>query len=134
MCLRSIAFNVSVLAGIELHPITLLSGLLNTEKEMLDLHARLKLSRFERDLGLFVIANRGDKIHPVLKRSDLRVCIFCQRCLSFAQTQVKIRPYQFLVVDNHQQHKDCKEWAVETLKYRGDTELASELEQWQPPR
>ena len=53
------------MAGIEVHPITLLAALLRSEEEMMELHGRLKLSGFERDLGLFVIANRGDKIHHV---------------------------------------------------------------------
>ncbi len=37
------------------------------------------------------------------------------------------------MVDNHK-HKDCKEWTVEVLKYRGEAELASELEAWEVPR
>ncbi len=38
---------------------TLLSALLRTDEEMQNLHGRLKLSAFERDLGFFVIKHRG---------------------------------------------------------------------------
>ncbi len=63
---------VSSLAGISLDPIALVAALLRTEKEMLQLHSRLKLSSQERDMGVFIIANREDKIHPV--RPAVFVC------------------------------------------------------------
>ncbi len=64
--------DVSFLAGISLDPIALVAALLRTEKEMLQLHSRLKLSSQERDMGVFIIANREDKIHPV--RPAVFVC------------------------------------------------------------
>ena len=45
--------------AIDVNPMTLLSALLRTDEEMQNLHGRLKLSAFERDLGFFVIKHRG---------------------------------------------------------------------------
>lgn len=42
----------------ETNPITLLSGLLNDEQDAFELHQRLKLSAFERDLAKFITVNR----------------------------------------------------------------------------
>ena len=40
------------------HPVTLLSSLLDSQEEMSALNSRLKMSGYERDLGHFVIGNR----------------------------------------------------------------------------
>ena len=42
----------------ELHGACLLSALLHDEKEVLELHKRLKFSTFERDLILFIVTYR----------------------------------------------------------------------------
>jgi hypothetical protein len=44
------------------------------------------------------------------------------------------RPYQLLVVNSKGKTCDTKEWVREVLKYRGDSVLLSEFEQWNVPR
>lgn len=41
-------------------PPTLLATMLQTTEQMMDLHSRLKLSAYERDMALFVINHRHD--------------------------------------------------------------------------
>lgn len=48
--------------GLNPLPITLLVGLLRSEEEMLNLHSRLKLSAFERDLGRFIVEYRNGEL------------------------------------------------------------------------
>jgi len=48
-----------------LHPITLLVSLLENQDDMMKLHLRLKLSAFERDMGLFLLEHRD--VPPDLK-------------------------------------------------------------------
>ncbi|XP_021936228.1 CCA tRNA nucleotidyltransferase 1, mitochondrial isoform X2 [Zootermopsis nevadensis] len=94
-----------------LHPVALLVALLRVQDEVMNFHSRVKLSSYERDLGFFVVEHRGDKPH------------------------VKpLRPYQLLVVNSKGKTRDTKEWVCEVLKYRGDSALLSEFEQWNVPR
>ena len=43
-----------------LHPITLLVSLLKNQDDMMKLHLRLKLSAYERDMGLFLLEHRDE--------------------------------------------------------------------------
>merc|ERR1712038_1182566 len=43
-----------------LHPITLLASLLKNQDDMMKLHLRLKLSAYERDMGLFLLEHRDE--------------------------------------------------------------------------
>ena len=72
------------------------------------------MSGFERDLGLFVIANREDK--------------------NIEANSKKIRAYQDLIVDNHHKTKEMKDYAMEVLKYRRELDIAGEIGKWEPPR
>jgi len=94
-----------------MHPVTLLVALLRNQDEVMKFHSRVKLSAYERDLGLFVVEHRGDK--PSVK---------------------PLRPYQLLVVNSKGRTGDTKEWACEVLKYRGASALLCEFEQWTVPR
>ncbi|PNF36518.1 CCA tRNA nucleotidyltransferase 1, mitochondrial [Cryptotermes secundus] len=94
-----------------LHPVALLAALLRNQDEVMKFHSRVKLSSYERDLGLFVVEHRGDK--PSVK---------------------PLRPYQLLVVNSKGKTHDTKEWVCEVLKYRGDQTLLKEFEQWSVPR
>lgn len=94
-----------------LHPVTLLVAFLRTQDEVMKFHSRVKLSSYERDLGLFVVEHRGDK--PSVK---------------------PLRPYQQLVVNSKGKTGDTKEWVCEVLKYKGNSVLLSEFEQWNVPR
>jgi tRNA nucleotidyltransferase (CCA-adding enzyme) len=94
-----------------LHPVTLLVALLRNQDELMTFHSRVKLSSYERDLGLFVVEHRGDK--PSVK---------------------PLRPYELLVVNSKGRTGDTKEWVCEVLKYRCASALLCEFEQWTVPR
>lgn len=78
---------------------------------MMQLHNRLKLSAFERDLGLFLVAHRDSKPH-----------------------QKPLRPYQLLLLESRGNQKAVHEWVCEVFKYRGDSELLSEFQAMQMPK
>ena len=99
----------------KLHYMTLLSSLLNSTEEMMTLHNRLKMSGFERDLGLFVISHRN------LLHNDDSVC-------------GKLRPFKDLIVDTKSKQDHARDWACETLKFRREPELARELKTWDIPK
>ncbi|PSN35875.1 hypothetical protein C0J52_14861 [Blattella germanica] len=92
----------------QLHPMTLLSALFINQEEF---HSRVRLSTYDRDLGLFVVEHRMDK--PSIK---------------------PIRPYQLLVVNCKTKISDTREWVRELLKYRGNIELLKEFDNWIMPR
>jgi len=98
-------------SGASLQPTALLAALLKDQSEVMGLHNRLKLSGVERDLCLFVVANRGDIPHPV-----------------------PIRPYQFMAVDSRAKVQDTRLFIDQVLKYRGDLVLAKEFAVWEMPR
>lgn len=100
----------------ESHPITRIVGLLKDDREMMQLHVRLKLSSFERDLGLFLVEHRQQSPSMELDSND------------------PIRPYQFLIVDHKGKSQDVRAWTVELLKYQGQFDLAQKIEKWEPPR
>jgi hypothetical protein len=120
-----------------LHPVTLLSTLLHSETDAIALNARLKMSCYERDLVTFVVTHRNSQSsHP----TD------------------PIRNFRFLIVDTKGKPSDCKDWAGQTLRYipireikllgsglgiewynrdfryRGEDELAAEIEAWSVPK
>jgi len=95
----------------QLGPTALLAALLKDQTQVMDLHNRLKLSGVERDLCLFVVANRGDIPHPT-----------------------PIRPYQFMAVDSKAKVQDTRLFIDQVLKYRGDMHLAKEFSTWEMPR
>jgi len=96
--------------GISLEPTVSLAALLDTEEQVMALHNRLKLSGVERDLCLFVVSNRADK------------------------ADTSLRPYQFLAVDSKLKPVNTRMFVEQVLKYRGDTELLQEFEDWTVPR
>ncbi|XP_043188117.1 CCA tRNA nucleotidyltransferase 1, mitochondrial-like isoform X1 [Amphibalanus amphitrite] len=97
----------------EPQPITLLAGLLRTLEEMMALHQRLKLSAFERDLGLFIVTHREDTPPPHPQ---------------------PLRPYQQLLADYRASKRVGKLFIVELLRYRGQHQLAAEFDAWEMPR
>ena len=106
-------YRLSQKNGIKLQPMTLIAALLNTEEEMLDLHSRLKLSGQERDLALFVIANRNTENMVVDKQVDKS---------DFWLWECK------MVDDRFARNK-----VIETLKYRGELKGADYIESWEIP-
>ena len=90
----------------------LLASLLRSEAEVMALHNRVKLSCVERDLGLFVVANRSVEPHPTLP----------------------LQPYQWLAVDSKAKIQDTRLFVEQLLLYRGEAELAEQFKQWEMPR
>ena len=80
---------------------------------MLALHQRLKLSAFERDLGLFVVTHREDTPPPHPQ---------------------PLRPYQQLLADYRAAKRVGKLFIVELLHYRGQHQLAADFQAWELPR
>lgn len=97
---------------VTLKPISLIVSMLKDEREVVKLHERLKLSKSDRDLALFLVQHREDK--P------------CERPL---------RPYQQLVLLQQTKRYDVlQEYVRELLRYRGAMQLLDEFERWAIPR
>lgn len=92
-------------------PVTLIAALLKSEAQLMELNGRIKLSTYERDLGLFVLGNR-----------DRKPC------------EDELHPYQSLVLESSGKQSDVKEWVEEVLKYRGEVELLNKLREWKVPK
>ncbi|GFT22259.1 CCA tRNA nucleotidyltransferase 1, mitochondrial [Nephila pilipes] len=92
------------------HSITRLTSLLRTEEEVTALHSRLKFSKYERDLALFIINNKNVTGHPPLQ------------------------PFIILIFDSKNKVSDTHEWCCEILKYQGAVCLFKELSQWKIPK
>ncbi|XP_018576883.1 CCA tRNA nucleotidyltransferase 1, mitochondrial isoform X2 [Anoplophora glabripennis] len=95
---------------LKLNAITLLSSLLTNQEDVLAINARLKLSAFERELGLFVVTHREPKLHPK-----------------------PLMPFQQLVLKAKSKPLDTKKMATEVLKYNNSPYL-EEFEQWDIPK
>lgn len=95
---------------LNLNAITLLSSVLNSVDDVLKLNARLKLSAFERELGLFIVEHREPKLHPK-----------------------PLMPFQQLVLKSKSKPSDTKKMAIEVLKYNNSLHL-KEFEQWDIPK
>ncbi|XP_077496346.1 CCA tRNA nucleotidyltransferase 1, mitochondrial [Amblyomma americanum] len=93
-------------------PTTLLAALLQNDAEVTKMHARLKLSAYERDLALFVVQHRED--HK-----------------SFED---KLKPYQALLFTTKGKIGDVQEWICEVLKYRAEAELLDRFRCWDVPK
>nr|CAD7454073.1 unnamed protein product [Timema tahoe] len=93
------------------HSMTLLSALFRNQEEVMTFHSRVKLSAYDRDLGLFIVANRDDK--PSIK---------------------PLRPYQMLVLTTKVKVSDTRKWVEEVFKYRGNTELLQQFMEWEIPK
>ncbi|XP_022907358.1 CCA tRNA nucleotidyltransferase 1, mitochondrial isoform X2 [Onthophagus taurus] len=96
---------------LNLHGITLLVTLIRSEEQVLNLHTRLKLSAYERDLALFLVAHRG----PKLSSKD------------------PLLPYQQLLIKSKSKQNHTKEWIIEVLKYNNSPFLQKFIE-WNVPK
>lgn len=92
-------------------PTTLLAALLRNDSEVTKMHARLKLSAYERDLALFVVRHREDK--------------------SFEN---RLKPFQALLFTTKGKIGDVQEWICEVLKYRAEAELLDRFRCWDVPK
>jgi len=107
-----IVYKRALSNNITLKPISLIVSMLKDEHEVMELHVRLRVSNFDRDLALFLIQHREYK--P------------CEKPL---------KPYQQLVfTQNTNKYNVYREYVKEILKYRGAVELLDEFEQWTIPK
>lgn len=93
-------------------PMTLLVALTQNESDVMNLHARLKLSAYERDLALFVVKHRENK-----KSID-----------------DKLKPYQALLFTTKGKVGDVQEWICEVLKYNAEADLLERFRCWDVPK
>lgn len=96
--------------NLNLHSMTLIASLMNSEEEIMAFYARCKLSAFERDLGLFITRHRHKKTdHP-------------------------LKPYQALMLKTDGKLSDIKLYILELFKYKADLNLLHEFQSWEPPK
>lgn len=103
VCLRAQKNNV------KLRPISLISAMLHSQEEAIQLYMRLKFPAFDRQLSLFIVAHREDK--P------------CEKPL---------KPYQSLVLKTTGKVSDMRAFVCELLRYKGALNLLEEFEKWNP--
>ncbi|XP_059800341.1 CCA tRNA nucleotidyltransferase 1, mitochondrial [Hypanus sabinus] len=93
-------------------PMTVLSALFRTQDDVLRLDLRLKISKEEKQLGLFLVKHRRDLI-----KSD---------------GSDPLKPYRDFIIDSRE--PDMQNKVCELLKYQGEEKLLKEMEQWSIPR
>lgn len=76
----------------------------------MNLHSRLKFSKYERDLALFIVNNRDKDV------------------------QANVGPFYSLILDSKSKTSDVLEWSCEVFKYRGDSGSLRELSNWKIPK
>lgn len=103
--------NNAKIKGIKLHPVTMVSSLLHNEDDVFKLHDRLHWSAYNRELAIFMIVHREEKI-----------------------STDPLKPYQYIVLTTNGKVQNIREYIIEILKYKGMPELAEEFKCWQAPK
>ncbi|XP_066472430.1 CCA tRNA nucleotidyltransferase 1, mitochondrial isoform X1 [Tiliqua scincoides] len=93
-------------------PMTLLTSLLKVPDDVSKLDLRLKISKDEKYLGLFLLKHRRD----LVKATD---------------AAEPLKPYQDFVIDSREH--DAISRITELLKYQGEEHLLKEMQQWSVP-
>ncbi|KAJ6668258.1 hypothetical protein lerEdw1_015635 [Lerista edwardsae] len=93
-------------------PMTVLTSLLKVPDDILKLDLRLKISKDEKNLGLFLLKHRRD----LVKATD---------------AAEPLKPYQDFVIDSKEH--DTISRICELLKYQGEEHLLKEMQQWSIP-
>ncbi|XP_006026757.1 CCA tRNA nucleotidyltransferase 1, mitochondrial isoform X1 [Alligator sinensis] len=93
-------------------PMTILSSLFKVQDDVTKLDLRLKISKEEKNLGLFIVKYRKDLIKEVDSLEPLK-------------------PYQNFIIDSRQSDTNSK--ICELLKYQGEEHLLKEMQQWSVP-
>ncbi|XP_051568267.1 CCA tRNA nucleotidyltransferase 1, mitochondrial-like isoform X2 [Myxocyprinus asiaticus] len=96
-----------------LKPMTILAALFRNQDEVERMDLRLKLSREEKNLGLFLVKHRRD----LVKGLDEHECL---------------KPYTDFIIDSRE--PDTQSKVLELLKYQGEKKLLDELRRWSIPR
>ncbi|KAM9758635.1 CCA tRNA nucleotidyltransferase 1, mitochondrial [Menidia menidia] len=94
-------------------PMTILAALFRCAEEVEKMDVRLKVSREEKSLALFLVKHRRE-----LCRSQ--------------EEPESIRPFTDFIIDSRELDSQSK--LCELLKYQGESKLLSELRQWSMPR
>ncbi|KAM9326330.1 CCA tRNA nucleotidyltransferase 1, mitochondrial [Gastrophryne carolinensis] len=94
-------------------PMTLLSALLSHPDSVQKLDLRLKISKEEKSLALFILKERRELTADHADR-------------------VPLKPYQDYVIDSRE--PDAHKKVCELLKYQGEAQLLREMEAWSLPR
>ncbi|OBS69939.1 hypothetical protein A6R68_01519 [Neotoma lepida] len=98
--------------GFSPKPMTLLASLFKVQDDVTKLDLRLKISKEEKNLGLFIVKNRKD----LIKATD---------------SSEPLKPYQDFVIDSRE--PDATARVCELLKYQGEHGLLKEMQQWSVP-
>lgn len=91
---------------------TVLASLFKVQDDVTKLDLRLKISKEEKNLGLFIVKNRKD----LIKATD---------------SSEPLKPYQDFVIDSRE--PDATARVCELLKYQGEHALLKEMQQWSVP-
>ncbi|ROL50757.1 CCA tRNA nucleotidyltransferase 1, mitochondrial [Anabarilius grahami] len=94
-------------------PMTILAALFRSQEDVEKLDLRLKLSREEKNLGLFLVRYRQDLVKGRDQHDSLK-------------------PYTDFIIDSREPDSQSK--VLELLKYQGENKLLDELRKWSIPR
>ncbi|KAG5197569.1 hypothetical protein JEQ12_008298 [Ovis aries] len=113
--------------GFSPKPMTLLTSLFKVQDDVTKLDLRLKISKEEKNLGLFIVKNRKDLIKAV-------------------DSSEPLKPYQDFIIDHkltasvvmfgfgpQSREADATARVCELLKYQGEHGLLKQLQQWSIP-
>lgn len=98
--------------GFSPKPMTLLASLFNVQDDVTKLDLRLKISKEEKNLGLFIVKHRRDLVKAV-------------------DSSEPLKPYQDFVIDCRD--PDASTRVCELLKYQGEHGLLKDMQQWSVP-
>lgn len=98
--------------GLSPKPMTLLASLFKVQDDVTKLDLRLKISKEEKNLGLFLVKYRND----LTKATD---------------SSEPLKPYQDFIIDSREPDAAARIW--ELLKYQGQPGLLRDLQQWSVP-
>lgn len=98
--------------GFSPKPMTLLASLFKVQDDVTKLDLRLKISKEEKNLGLFLVKYRND----LTKATD---------------SSEPLKPYQDFIIDSREPDAAARVW--ELLKYQGQPGLLRALQQWSVP-
>nr|XP_003217863.3 PREDICTED: CCA tRNA nucleotidyltransferase 1, mitochondrial [Anolis carolinensis] len=93
-------------------PMTVLTSLLKVPDDISKLDLRLKISKDEKSLGLFLLKHRRDLVKAI-------------------DTTEPLKPYQDFIIDSRE--VDATSRICELLKYQGEEGLLHEMQQWSVP-
>ncbi|XP_029773904.1 CCA tRNA nucleotidyltransferase 1, mitochondrial isoform X1 [Suricata suricatta] len=95
--------------GFSPKPMTILASLFKVQDDVTKLDLRLKISKEEKNLGIFIVKNRKD----LVKATD---------------SSEPLKPYQDFIIDSRE--SDAMTRVCELLKYQGEHRLLEQMQQW----